>query len=264
MAQIRWNMFFVDLLEQGRCSFTFDDIREKYDLSEQRISQELYRYSVKKQIVKIRKGFYGILTPETAINGMLPPDLFVHSLMKSLNKPYYVALLSAAALHGAAHQQPMEYFVITQTPAPRSIRNKKIKLSFVSKKTWEPSSVLQKKTRAGYIQVSSPELTALDLINYADKFGLNSVTTILQELVEEMKPSHLNKIAKKSIEIPVIQRLGYILERILNEDKLADALYKILDNKTIIPTLLSPRKKKQGNLDDKWKVILNSEIETDL
>ena len=96
--QNKWNNFFLDLRERGRCTFTFDDIRENFDLSEQSISLELYRYSVKKQIVKIRKGFYGILTPETSIGGMLPPDLFVDALMKSLNKPYYVALLSAAAL----------------------------------------------------------------------------------------------------------------------------------------------------------------------
>jgi len=122
--QNKWSDFFLDLRERGQCTFTFEDAKKKFDLSDQSISQELYRYSVKKQIVKIRKGFYGILTPETAIGGMLPPDLFVDALMKSLRKPYYVALLSAAALHGAAHQQPMEYFVVARTPAPRSIRNK--------------------------------------------------------------------------------------------------------------------------------------------
>jgi predicted transcriptional regulator of viral defense system len=219
---------------------------------------------MKKQIFKIRKGFYGILTPETSIGGMLPPDLFVDALMNSLQKPYYVALLSAAALHGAAHQQPMEYFVITQTPAPRSIRNKKMRLSFVSKKMWELSAIVQKKTRAGYLNVSSPELTALDLITYADRFGLNHVTTILQELAEEMKPSALKKVVEKKSEIPVIQRLGYILDKVLNENKLADTLYKILCNENIAPTLLSNKKSKQGNLDDKWKVIINTEIEPDL
>ena len=262
--QNNWNRFFLDLRERGRCTFTFDDVREKFDLSKQSISQELYRYSVKNQIVKIRKGFYGILTPETAIGGMLPPDLFVDLLMKSLHKPYYVALLSAAALHGAAHQQPMEYFVVTQTPAPRNIRNKKLKLSFISKKKWEPSDIQQKKARAGYLCVSSPELTAFDLIIYVDKFGLNHVTTVLQELAEEMKPSALKKIVCHVFETPVIQRLGYIFDKILNEKKLAEILYKELDNRTINTTLLSTKKKIQGNFDDKWKVLINTEIEPDL
>jgi phosphatidylserine decarboxylase len=39
-------------------------------------------------------------------------------------------------------------------------------------------------TDAGFINVSSPELTALDLLSYVDKIGMNRVITILSELVE--------------------------------------------------------------------------------
>jgi predicted transcriptional regulator of viral defense system len=262
--QNNWNKFFIGLREQGRCTFTFDDVKKKFDLPDQSISQELYRYSVKKQIVNIRKGFYGILTPETAIGGMLPPDLFVDALMKSLHKPYYVALLSAAALHGAAHQQPMEYFVVAQTPAPRSIRNKKLKITFVSKKMWEHSAIEQKKTRAGYLHVSSPELTAFDLLDNIHTFGINRITTILQELYEEMRPSRLSKIAKLIDNKANIQRLGYILDRVVNEQKLADSLSKILYKTSFSPTLLSPQKEKKGQIDNKWKIIINMQIESDL
>jgi len=262
--QNKWSDFFFDLRERGQCTFTFDDVKKKFDLSEQSISQELYRYSIKKQIVKIRKGFYGILTPETAIGGMLPPDLFVDALMKSLHKPYYVALLSAAALHGAAHQQPMEYFVVAQTPAPRSIRNKKLKLTFVSKKTWEQSAIEQKKTRAGYLNVSSPELTAFDLLENIHTFGINRITTILQELYEVMLPSRLSKIAKQIDNKANIQRLGYILDTVVNEEKLANALYKVLNKTSFSPVLLSPQKKKKEEIDNKWKIIINMPIESDL
>ena len=262
--QNKWNNFFLDLRERGRCTFTFDDIRKNFDLSEQSISQELYRYSLKKQIVKIRKGFYGILTPETAIGGMIPPDLFVDALMKSLRKPYYVALLSAAAMHGAAHQQPMEYFVVAQTPAPRNIRTKKMKLTFISKKTWEQSSIEQKKTRAGYLNVSSPELTAFDLLENIHTFGINRITTILEELYEEMSPSRLSKIAKLIDNKANIQRLGYILDIIVNDEKLANSLYNVLHKTSFLPVPLSPQKGKKGQIDRKWKIIINMQIESDL
>jgi hypothetical protein len=39
---------------------------------------------------------------------MLPVYLFADDLMKSLKKNYYLGLYSAAAIHGAGHQQPME------------------------------------------------------------------------------------------------------------------------------------------------------------
>jgi len=262
--QNKWSHFFLDMRERGRCTFTFDDVRKNFDLPEQSISQELYRYSIKKQIVKIRKGFYGILTPETAIGGMLPPDLFVDALMKSLHKPYYVALLSAAALHGAAHQQPMEYFVVTQTPAPRSIRNKKLKLTFISKKTWEQSAIEQKKTRAGYLNVSSPELTAFDLLENIHTFGINRITTVLQELYEEMRPSRLSEMAKLIDNKANIQRLGYILDTIVNDEKLADSLYQVLNKTSFSPVPLSPQKGKKGEIDRKWKIIINMQIESDL
>src|SRR3546814_1865195 len=79
--------------------------------------------------------------------------------MKSLNKRYYIGLFSAAALHGAAHQQPMEYYVLTEKPALRDIKNEKLSINFYVKKDWSEDDIVQKKTDAGYINVSSPELT---------------------------------------------------------------------------------------------------------
>jgi hypothetical protein len=122
---------------------------------------------------------------------MLPPYLFIDDLMKSLDKPYYVGLLSAAALHGAAHQQPMGYTVITQSPAPRSIN--RLKIVFFSRQDFLQDGIIQKKTPAGYINVSSPELTALEFFDYIRKFGINRITTVLQELAEAMKPVPLLK-----------------------------------------------------------------------
>ena len=45
-----------------------------------------------------------------------PPSLFIDDLMKAMERPYYVGLLSAAALHGASHQQPQEFQVFSDRP----------------------------------------------------------------------------------------------------------------------------------------------------
>ena len=261
---ISWDNFFVGLQSQGRYTFTFDELRCRFDLSEEALLQGLYRYKSKKQIAQIRKGFYAIISPEYSKQGMLPPYLFIDDLMKSLNKPYYTALLSAAALHGAAHQQPMEYFVIAKTPAPRSINSKKLKISFFSKNNWEQNDIVQKTTNAGYINVSSPELTALDLLAYTEKIGLNRATTVLQELAQTMKVSALLRTAKRYPSTPVIQRLGYIFDKVLGEETLAKTLQKVLSNRTVVPVLLSTQKGKQGEMEQIWKVIKNMEIESDL
>jgi predicted transcriptional regulator of viral defense system len=182
--------------------------------------------------------------------------------MKSLDKPYYVGLLSAAALHGAAHQQPMGYTVITQSPAPRSID--RLKIVFFSRQDFLQDGIIQKKTPAGYINVSSPELTALDFFDYIHKFGINRITTVLQELAEAMKPAPLLKIARKYPNTAAIQRLGYILEQEASAEKLSDSLWKALNERTCFPVPLSPQKEKRGEIDGKWKIIKNMKIESDL
>lgn len=260
----KWDKFLVELQEKGRYAFTFDDLRSYFDLSEESLLQGLFRYKQKKQVAQIRKGFYAIITPEYAKQGMLPYHLFIDDLMKSLNKPYYVALLSASALHGAAHQQPMEYYVIAQTPAPRSINGKKLKISFLSKNSWEADDIIQKTTDAGYINVSSPELTALDLLAYADKNSMNRVTTVLHELAQTIKIAQLSRILKRYPNTPVLQRMGYIMDKVLNEKKIAEVLLKNLKDRNISPILLSTQKTKNGEMDETWKVVVNMEIESDL
>ena len=260
----KWDQFFVGLQSQGRYAFTFEELRNCFKSSEKTLLQGLYRYKTKKQIAQIRKGFYVIIPPNYSNQGMLPPYLFIDDLMKSLNKPYYMALFSAAALYGAAHQQPMEYFVIAETPAPRSINNKKLKVSFFSKNSWEHDDIVQKTIDAGYFNVSSPELTALDLLAYIDKIGMNRTVTILHELAQAMKTKALSRTAKRYLNTPVIQRLGYILDKVLGEENLSYSLLKTLNNRNISPILLGTQKEKQGDLDEKWKIIKNIEIESDL
>jgi predicted transcriptional regulator of viral defense system len=258
-----WNELFINYLKRGKYTFTYDDISKEFPLSGKAISQGLLYNSKKQRIVKLRKGFYGILTPENSIDGILPIYSFIDDLMKYLHKPYYLALLSAGVLHGAAHQKPMVDFVVTETPAPRSIVTPRMKVFFISKHSWQQTDIVQKKGVAGYINVSSPELTAFDLIIYIDKIKFNLAATVLQELYEVMKPSVLKRVAKQ-METPVIQRLGYILDRFVEEKVLSDALQKVLKSRKIKTAPLSVKKSKSGEIDDKWKIVINTEIDPDL
>ena len=249
---------------RGRYSFTLEELKKEFDLPYLTIKQNLYRLKVKKKIVQIRQGFYVLLPPEYSAQGILPAVLFIDDMMNYLEKTYYVGLLSAAALHGAAHQQPMTFFVVSQPSAPRNINNKKLKIVFFAKKTLLHEGIIQKKTPAGYINVSSPELTAFDLLENIHTFGINRITTVLQELYEEMRPSRLSKIAKLIDNKANIQRLGYILDTVVNEEKLTGVLYNILNKTSFLPVPLSTQKGRKGKIDSKWKIIINMQIESDL
>jgi len=254
--------YLTEVRSQGRYAFTVEELKNQIKVSVQALRQNLFRLKCKNEIAIIRQGFYVIIPPEYAKHGKLPPYLFIDDLMKSLDKPYYVGLLSAAALYGAAHQQPTAYTVITKSPAPRSVE--KLKIIFFSKQEFSKDGIIQQKTPAGYINVSSPELTALDFFDYLHKFGINRITTVLQELSEEMKPSFLLKIARQYHNTAAIQRLGYVLEKVVMAEKLSDTLWKALNERTCFPVPLSPQKEKKGETDNRWKVIINMEIESDL
>ncbi len=254
---------FVNAIRaQGRYSFSREEARSNFDLSEKALNQALYRYTVKGKIAMVRYGFYAIIPPEYSSYGMLPPNLFIDDLMKSLRKRYYVALFSAAAYHGAAHQQPMTYYVITEKPALRNLKNKKLSLNFYVKKAWKDEDIAQKKTDAGYINVSSPELTALDLLTY--DLSINRVFTVLEELVEAMKPSELARTAHNFPQTTSIQRLGYIIDKEIGRDKLAAVLKKDIRGRNLIPVPLLKGDKGAGELDTDWKIIKNVELESDL
>ena len=264
VISISLDTFLNETRSQGRHSFGLEELKQALQVSDKAVNQALYRAKARKKVAQVRKGFYAILSPEYAKQGMVPPTLLIDDMMKMLNRRYYVGLISAAALHGAAHQQPMEYFVITQKPALRNIKNKKLKINFYVKKDWSAESVIQKKTDAGYINVSSPELTALDLLFYMDAISLNYTITVLKELALEMKTPDLQKTASKYPRVAAIQRLGYLLDKELKSKKLGAVLLKVLKNKNVFPVTLSNNKTKKGSLDEKWKVINNTNLEADI
>lgn len=249
---------------KGRYSFTWAEAKKQFDISDKALNQALYRLKAKKTVAQIRKGFYAIITPEYSTRGMIPANLFIDDMMKSLNKRYYIGLISAAALHGAGHQQPMEFFVVTEKPAMRGIKNKKLKINFYVKKQWLDEDIIQKKTEAGYINVSSPELTALDLFYYLDRFGINKIVTILQELVDEIKIPNLIRTAKNYPQISAIQRLGFLLDKELNNERLSDPLLKIVNERKHQVVPLALNKGKEGAVDEKWKIICNIKVESDI
>ena len=256
--------YITEIRSKGRYVLTLEEVRFKYNLSDKAVNQALYRLKGKKRIAQIRKGVYAIITPEYLRQGMVPPALFIDDMMQALGKPYYVGLLSAAALYGAAHQQPMEFFVVTEKPALRPIRNKKVKINFYIKKEWFKEDIRTIKTDAGNINVSTPELTALDLIYYQESIGLSRTLTILEELAGQMKPSVLNQTVRRYPQVTAVQRLGFLLCNELQLPQLAAPLIKFITEKKVLQIPLSTNKQRDGELNEQWKIIKNIELESDL
>ncbi|MDA8126752.1 MAG: hypothetical protein M0009_16390 [Deltaproteobacteria bacterium] len=115
--------------------------------------------------------------------------------MRFLGQPYYLGILSAAAIHGAAHQQPMLFQVVTDRPT-RSVQAGRVRIGFHMGRHVEQASVVDIQTETGSMRVSTPEATAFDLVRFAPAAGhIGNIASVLGELAEKIAPEALAGLA---------------------------------------------------------------------
>ncbi len=256
---------WVDLQQsRGTYTFTRDLAQQELGLKPQTLTKALQRLSGNGRIQQIRREFYTIIPLEYKPAGGLPADWYIDDLMKSMNTPYYVGVLSAAALHGAAHQQPMEFQIVT--PVHRKIiLAGRIRIRFFLRR-WIDNVIVRKvKTYTGYIPVSSPESTALDLIRFNSRIGgLDSVMTILSELSETFTVQDVLEACKVESDRSLTQRLGWMLDN-LDQTNLTNLLSEWIHHVNPSKVRLDPSKPyKGGILNRKWHLIVNCEPESEV
>ena len=267
-SNIKIKEWIENLENRGRISFSLSHlVAENPEISETAIRSALSRLSKKGKVVSILKGFYLIISSEYALRGIIPPIQFIDDLMKYLDRSYYVSTISAAALYGAAHQAPQEFFVITGYPVMRPTEKKGIKINYISKRTSPVNLLKERKTKSGYVKVSSEILTAIDLVQYQNRSGgLSYVASVLYELMEEISPESFSDDLFSSSTTISIQRLGYLFEFELDNQLLADSLY----NKSMKYGSKFQRIPLRQSVpyigissENRWHVAANIEIEID-
>lgn len=261
----RLTEFIDDLHAKGRYTFLRHEAFEALHISNNALKLALNRQVKKKRIAKPVNGFYVIVPLEYLSSEAPPASWFIDDLMKFLEQPYYVALLSAAALHGAAHQQPQEFQVITNKPL-RPILCGRNRIRFVTKQNMEKSSTDLIKTPTGYIKVSTLETTAFDLIRYTEVAGhLNNIATVLSELSEKIHSDRLVKVVNdENIEAAYLQRVGFLLDITGSENKtklLHQRLNKFSSVRISPLSTINPYEASQKN--EKWRLYINEDIEAD-
>jgi predicted transcriptional regulator of viral defense system len=262
------NQWLDKLLAKGAYGFSKETLQQDIpDYTDVAVKRALSRLSTKGKIISLYKGYYLIIPPQHTSKGILPPALYLDAFMKHLQRPYYVALLSAAAFHGASHQQPQEYFVMTEFPVLRPTQKKGQKVNYISIKEIPDALVEKRKTEAGYLNISNPALTACDLVQFEKRVGgLNRVATVLNELTEVIKGSDFSPMLLTHVHVTTLQRLGYLMETACFDQELADILFKAAkkENLSLFRIPLKASKETKGfSSDNRWKVIVNTEIEID-
>ena len=176
--------------------------------------------------------------------------------------PYYVGLLSAAQLHGAAHQQP-QVFQVLIPHARRCIVCGQVRVDFIRRHDLSAVPTELRNTPRGVLRISTPLATALDLVGYPKRAaGLSNVATVVAELAESLRSEHLAQ-ALDIAPVAWAQRLGYLLEMV-GAVELAEALFKVVEGAHHEWTRLAPWLPKRGEYNARWRVVANETVEPDV
>ncbi len=251
------------LPEDGRYVFTRSDAEAASDTSPIAVQHALRRLKERGQVVAPRRGFYVLVPPEYRIAGCPPASWFIDDLMEHLKRSYYVGLLSAAALHGAGHQQPMTFQVFANT-VERNIEVGRVRIEFYRRSLIEQVTTQTMRTETGSMVVGTPETTAFDLVRFPAASGYwSNIATVISEIAEKLDGAQIAAGAAKQA-VSVVQRLGWLFD-FLGEHDLADALAEVLRGKRLTPTQLSSGRAATGApLDSRWRVLVNDDVEHDL
>ncbi len=261
--EARARAYVEGLLARGRHTFTREEAEGWLEASTIATYHSLRRLRKRGWLAMPRRGFYLIVDPEYRQLGALPATAWIDDLMRFHGVPYYVGLLSAASMHGAAHQQPQELQVVAGAVL-RPLTVGRTRIRFFFRRQMDLAVTEKLKTSSGYIPVSTPEMTAYDLVRYRKGAGsIDHVATVLAELAERLDAKRLLAIARKGEEIPVIQRLGYLLARTGHAD-LAGGLGKLIDQRKPKFVRLEPRSSEGvSDRDARWRVLVNTTIEVE-
>lgn len=253
---------------RGRYIFTKEDVLGLHlPISDQALQNSLKRLTNRCIIMSPWQNFYVIIPTEYKLRGIVPPSFYIDRLMKYLGRDYYVSLLSAAELNGATHQKAMVFQTTVNGSAIRSGLKNGTRLEFTLRQDLPLDYTKKVKTQMGYMNVAGAELTALDIVAEEQKIGgLSRATEVLLELCETMQwdGSKLPLLAYFSS--ATIQRLGYLL-KLIEETEQADNLYSLFKQtgKTMRRTPLkqSVATSEDMAIDNRWKIIVNYEIDID-
>ncbi|MCZ7650345.1 MAG: type IV toxin-antitoxin system AbiEi family antitoxin [Thermoanaerobaculia bacterium] len=256
---------FVDGLQaRGRYTFVRSELIAAGGRAGPALEAALRRLRGKRRIATPRRGFHVVVPLEYREAGCPPASWFVDDLLRALRQPYYVGLLSAAALHGAAHQQPISFQVVTDRPARPAVAGR-VRIVFFQARRIAAVPVEERVTETGTMRVSTPEATAFDLVHLPHGAGgWSQIATVLGELADRIAGEKLALLAP-TYPVPVVQRLGFLLEA-LGRESLAARLAESLPGRRVRPVLLAPRERslRTEKMSEPWKVVPNVALEPDI
>lgn len=258
--------YFVDeRAARGRVLFSLGDVREATGLAGPAARAQLRRMP---QVVRVapRGDLFLYVAPEHRATGAPPFAWWLDACFAHWKQPYYVGLLSAAALLGSSQQAAQTVQVVISTAHPRrDLRIGRLRIEFFQRNDVGQVPVFEPSPAHAPLRVSTPGATMLDLVRYARSIGgIARAREVIAGLALVTKKASLKEALDQGCgEVSVVQRLGFLLES-MGAGDLASVAEIWLRSRRLLPVPLSPGGKPpaSGLAAQPWRVIPNDSLES--
>jgi len=248
--------FIEQRLALGRVAFPLAELLKATGLSATAARNQLLRLKNKVRRVSPRQPFFLIISPEHRAVGAPPVVWWLHDYFQWLGEPYYLALQSAASSLGSNPQALQVTQVMTRFPR-RPLEINRIRIQFFVKRTVEQTPTQPLANAYAPLQVSTPEATTFDLVQYATRIGgMGRAAETIAPLLPLMHPRELRQVLKIEDAPATAQRLGFVLEKMK-----ATGLAKVVENwlpSDLLYVPLVPGGRGDAPEIPRWRILNNA------
>lgn len=199
----------------------------------------LYRLKQKRLIMEIEKGKYAL--PGT------------HPLLVASNAafPSYISFLSAYSYYSLTTQMPGKALVVS-TKSKKSISLGNYRIEFVKFPAKRAFGYKKEDFMGGYIFIAEKEKAVIDSLYLPEYCPIGET---MQALGQGMDTAKLVDYALRMDSIVLIKRLGFLLEK--NNIDIYEKVRRRINSRY---DLLNPMKRKAGEKNKKWKIVVNEVV----
>lgn len=195
----------------GQVLFTSNELAEQGELSVLAVRRQLAHLGARVTRLPGRPEAFLLVAPEHRERGAPPVLWWLDAYMQLRRQPYYVGLLSAAELHGSS-QQAVQVTQVLTNKVTRPMLMGRLRVEFHVKKAVELTPTAQPPGMHSPIAVSTPEATAVDLIEYSHSIGgVARAADVIAGMAPVLTVAGLRRALVPYPRHPAHHRLGYIL-----------------------------------------------------
>ena len=245
-----------ELARENKSIFTVKQARKIFKEEPYLILHSLKK---KKWILTLKSGLYAIVPLDIGVKGS--ESYIVHDFVIAsyLVKPYYIGFWSALNYHGLSDQIPRTVFVST-TKAKKPLNILNTEFNFIQLHKNKFIGIEEIEMEEYKIKISNINKTVVDCLDHSEHCGgIDEISRSIFFNHEELNFKKIRNYGIKMKNITIFKRLGYILEKIELLDKYEEILRGIKLTKGY--PMLDKIAHKKGKYNEKWKLIINVNIE---